>query len=335
MQTNASGEAILTGLNQSFQLDNHQYHSTCSIGAVVFNATHQSLEDLLKQADIAMYYAKSAGGNALRFFETAMQTAITARATLESEMHAALEGRQFLLHYQSQVTSEGHIVGAEVLIRWQHPEKGLVQPGGFIELAEETGLIVPIGMWVLETACVQLERWSHDPRRRHLQLAVNVSARQFRSDDFVDRVCEVIRRTGADPTRLKLELTESLLQDKVTETIGKMQFLAAMGIQFSLDDFGTGYSSLSYMTQLPLNQIKVDKFFVQNIGIDPKVELIIQAIIGMAHNLDLEIVAEGVETHRQFAFLQAHGAMLCQGYLFSRPVPIEQFEAQLDVAMAD
>ncbi|MGJ3703084.1 bifunctional diguanylate cyclase/phosphodiesterase [Variovorax sp. AFSI2.2] len=335
MQTNASGEAILTALNQSFQLDNHQYHSTCSIGAVVFNATHQSLEDLLKQADIAMYYAKSAGGDALRFFEVAMQTAITARATLESELHAALEGQQFLLHYQSQVTSEGHIVAAEVLIRWQHPVKGLVNPGGFIELAEETGLIVPIGMWVLETACVQLERWSHDPRRRHLQLAVNVSARQFRTDDFADRVCEVIRRTGADPTRLKLELTESLLQDKVTETIGKMQLLAAMGIHFSMDDFGTGYSSLSYMTQLPLNQIKVDKFFVQNIGVDPKVELIIQAIIGMARNLDLQIVAEGVETHQQFEFLQAHGAMLCQGYLFSRPVPIEQFEAQLDLAMAD
>jgi len=335
MQTNASGEAILTGLNQSFQLEDHQYHSTCSIGAVVFSATQQSLEDLLKQADIAMYYAKSAGGNALRFFETAMQTAITARATLESEMHAALEGDQFVLHYQSQVTSEGHIAGAEVLIRWHHPAKGMVQPGGFIELAEETGLIVPIGMWVLETACVQLERWSHDPRRRHLQLAVNVSARQFRTDDFVERVSEVLRRTGADPTRLKLELTETLLQDKVTETIGKMQLLAAKGIHFSMDDFGTGYSSLSYMTQLPLNQIKVDKFFVQNIGIDPKVELIIQAIIGMARNLDLEIVAEGVETQQQFEFLQAHGAMLCQGYLFSRPVPIDEFEAQLDVAMAD
>jgi len=335
MQTNASGEAILTGLNQSFQLEDHQYHSTCSIGAVVFSATQQSLEDLLKQADIAMYYAKSAGGNALRFFETAMQTAITARATLESEMHAALEGDQFVLHYQSQVTSEGHIAGAEVLIRWHHPAKGMVQPGGFIELAEETGLIVPIGMWVLETACVQLERWSHDPRRRHLQLAVNVSARQFRTDDFVERVSDVLRRTGADPTRLKLELTETLLQDKVTETIGKMQLLAAKGIHFSMDDFGTGYSSLSYMTQLPLNQIKVDKFFVQNIGIDPKVELIIQAIIGMARNLDLEIVAEGVETQQQFEFLQAHGAMLCQGYLFSRPVPIDEFEAQLDVAMAD
>jgi EAL domain-containing protein (putative c-di-GMP-specific phosphodiesterase class I) len=263
-----------------------------------------------------------------------MQTAITARATLESELHAALAGEQFVLHYQSQVASDGRVVAAEVLIRWQHPVRGMVQPGGFIELAEETGLIVPIGMWVLETACVQLERWSHDPRRRHLRLAVNVSARQFRTDDFVDRVRDVLRRTGADPTRLELELTESLLQDKVSETICKMQALAALGVRFSMDDFGTGFSSLSYMTQLPLNQIKVDKFFVQSIGIDPKVELIIQAIIGMARNLDLEIVAEGVETQQQFEFLQAHGAMLCQGYLFSRPVPLDQFDAQLDVEMA-
>ncbi|WP_329604094.1 putative bifunctional diguanylate cyclase/phosphodiesterase [Variovorax paradoxus] len=335
MQANAAGEAILAALNGSFQLADHQYHSTCSIGAVVFSGTHQSLEDLLKQADIAMFYAKSAGGDALRFFEASMQTAITARATLESELHAALAGGQFVLHYQSQVTSEGHIVGAEVLIRWQHPVRGLVQPGGFIELAEETGLIVPIGMWVLETACIQLERWSHDPRRRHLRLAVNVSARQFRTDDFVDRVRDVLQRTGADPTRLELELTESLLQDKVSETIDKMQSLATLGVRFSMDDFGTGFSSLSYMTQLPLNQIKVDKFFVQSIGIDPKVELIIQAIIGMARNLDLEIVAEGVETQPQFEFLQAHGAMLCQGYLFSRPVPLDQFDAQLDVEMAN
>ena len=335
MQTNATGEAILSALGESFQLEDHEYHSTCSIGAVVFSAANQSLEDLLKHAGIAMYYAKSAGGNALRFFETAMQTAITARATLESELHAALAGNQFILHYQSQVTSEGHIAGAEVLIRWHHPERGMVPPGGFIELAEETGLIVPIGLWVLETACVQLERWSHDPRRRHLQLAVNVSARQFRTADFADRVRDVLRRTGADPTRLKLELTESLLQDKMTETVSKMQLLASMGVRFSMDDFGTGYSSLSYMTQLPLDQIKVDKFFVQSIGTDPKVELIIQAIIGMARNLELEIVAEGVETQQQFEFLQMHGKMLCQGYLFSKPVPLEEFEAQLDVAMAD
>jgi diguanylate cyclase (GGDEF)-like protein len=335
MQTNATGEAILSALGESFQLEDHEYHSTCSIGAVVFSTANQSLEDLLKHAGIAMYYAKSAGGNALRFFETAMQTAITARATLESELHAALAGNQFILHYQSQVTSEGHIAGAEVLIRWHHPERGMVPPGGFIELAEETGLIVPIGLWVLETACVQLERWSHDPRRRHLQLAVNVSARQFRTADFADRVRDVLRRTGADPTRLKLELTESLLQDKMTETVSKMQLLASMGVRFSMDDFGTGYSSLSYMTQLPLDQIKVDKFFVQSIGTDPKVELIIQAIIGMARNLELEIVAEGVETQQQFEFLQMHGKMLCQGYLFSKPVPLEEFEAQLDVAMAD
>ena len=333
-QTFAVGEAVLEGLGQPYRLRGQQYHGTCSIGATHFGARQPSLEDLLKQADIAMYHAKAAGGNALRFFEARMQATITARATLENELRAALAGDEFVLHYQSQVTSEGRIVGAEVLIRWQHPVQGLLPPVAFIDLAEETGLIVPIGLWVIETACRQLECWSHQAGRRDLQLAVNVSARQFREADFADQVRDVIRRTGADPTRLKLELTESLLQDKVDETIEKMKSLAAIGVQFSLDDFGTGYSSLSYMTQLPLNQVKVDKLFVDGIGVNPKVELIIQTILGMARNLELQTVAEGVETSEQRDFLERHGCTLCQGYLFSRPVALEAFEAQLVVEMA-
>ena len=332
-QTAAVGDTILAELGQSYLLGALQYHGTGSVGATLFDGQQQSLEALLKQADIAMYYAKTAGGNAMRFFEAAMQATITARATLESELRCALADDQFLLHYQSQVTSAGQIVGAEVLLRWQHPARGMLPPLDFIGLAEETGLIVPLGLWVLEAACQRLERWSHHPGSRDLELAVNVSARQFRESDFVQQVREVLSRTGADPRRLKLELTESLVQDNVADTIEKMKSLAAMGVRFSLDDFGTGYSSLSYMTQLPLNQIKVDKSFVQNIGVDPKVELIIQTIIGMARNLELEVVAEGVETRQQLGFLEKHRCTLFQGYLFSKPVPLPEFEALLDLEM--
>lgn len=330
-QTAAIGEALLAELGQPYLLGTQVYHGTCSMGATLFDGQAQALEALLKQADIAKYYAKSAGGNAMRFFEATMQATITARATLESELRAALASDQFLLHYQSQVTVKGKIVGAEALLRWRHPTRGMVPPLGFIDLAEETGLIVPLGLWVLEAACRQLERWSRQPGRRDLQLAVNVSARQFREGDFVQQVRGVLDKTGADPTRLKLELTESLVQDNIADTVEKMESLAAMGIRFSMDDFGTGYSSLSYMTQLPLHQIKIDKSFVQKIGADPKVELIVQTIIGMARNLGLEIVAEGVETPQQLAFLEKHRCTLCQGYLFSRPVPPPEFEAQLDL----
>ena len=329
-QTEQMGDAILARLNHPYQLASQQHHSTCSIGVALFNAEQSSMEDLLKQADIAMYYAKTAGGNALRFFETGMQTTITARAALENELHTAISDNQFVLHYQRQVTSEGQVVGAEVLIRWMHPLRGLLSPIEFIDVAEETGLIIPIGLWVLETACLQLRAWALHPLQRHLHLAVNVSARQFRKHDFVEQVRGVLQRTGADPRMIKLELTESLLQDKVADTIVKMNALAALGIRFSMDDFGTGYSSLSYMTQLPLDQIKVDKFFVHSIGLNPKVELIIQTIIGMARNLDLEIVAEGVETHAQREFLELHGCLLCQGYLFGRPMPLADFERGLE-----
>lgn len=329
-QTETVGAAILAQLNQPYLLGVQHHHTTCSIGACLFDARSASIEEVLKQADIAMYRAKTNGGNAMRFFETEMQTRITARAALENELHAAIAAQQFVLHYQSQVTSEDRVVGAEVLVRWHHPARGLLMPGQFIDVAEDTGLIIPLGLWVLETACRQLRAWRGDPLRQHLQLSVNVSARQFREANFVDQVSRVLMRTGADPRRLKLELTESLLHEKVADAIGKMQALAALGIQFSMDDFGTGYSSLSYMTQLPLSQVKVDKFFVHRIGLDPKVESIIQAIIGLARNLELEIVAEGVETPAQREFLMRHGCGLCQGYLFGVPQPLESYERELD-----
>lgn len=329
-QTETMGAAILARLNQPYQLGSQQHHSTCSIGATLFNAQDASMEEVLKQADIAMYYAKTDGGNALRFFETGMQTTITARAALESELHTAIAGRQFVLYYQSQITCADRVIGAEVLVRWRHPVRGLLLPREFIDVAEDTGLIIPLGLWVLETACMQLAAWSGDPRRSALQLSVNVSARQFREEDFVDQVRLVLKRSGADPAKLKLELTESLLHDKVIDTIGKMEALAGLGIQFSMDDFGTGYSSLSYMTQLPLSQIKIDKFFVHSIGLNQKVELIIQTIIGMARNLELEIVAEGVETQEQCDFLERNGCGVWQGYLFGLPQPLETYEVELE-----
>lgn len=329
-QTEAVGAAILAHLSQPYPLGAQHHHSTCSIGASLFDARTASIEEVLKQADLAMYRAKTDGGNALRFFESDMQTRITARAALESELHAAIAAKQFVLHYQSQVTGDSRVVGAEVLVRWHHPVRGLLLPGQFIDVAEDTGLILPMGLWVLETACRQLTAWQSEPRRRHLRLSVNVSARQFRDGDFVDQVSDVLARTRADPGKLKLELTESLLHEKVADAIGKMKALAALGIQFSMDDFGTGFSSLSYMTQLPLSQVKIDKFFVHRIGLDPKVESIIQAVIAMARSLELELVAEGVETPAQRDFLLRHGCDLCQGYLFGVPQPLDIYERELD-----
>ena len=235
-----------------------------------------------------------------------------------------------MLHYQSQVDRNGIVIGAEALVRWHHPRRGLVLPGDFIAVAEDSDLIVALGTQVLEMACMQLAVWRQREDRKALALAVNVSARQFRRDDFAEQVQRILEATGADPSMLKLELTESLLQSRVEETIRKMHHLKAIGVRFSMDDFGTGYSSLSYLTQLPLDQVKVDKYFVGNIGRDPKIEMIVQTIIGMARNLEVELIAEGVETEAQLRFLQDNGCLRYQGYLFSRPRPIDEFQYRLD-----
>jgi EAL domain-containing protein (putative c-di-GMP-specific phosphodiesterase class I) len=265
----------------------------------------------------------------LCFFDPQMLVAITARADLERDLRQALNDGQFTLHYQVQVAQDAHAIGAEVLIRWHHPQRGPVSPLEFIGLAEETGLIVPIGQWVLHNACMQLKAWESRAATANLVLAVNVSARQFQQDDFVDQVTAQLEETGANPTRLKLELTESLVLDNVQNTIAKMNALKALGISFAMDDFGTGHSSLSYLTQLPLNQVKIDQSFVRNIGLQVSDSVIIDTIIGMASNLGLEVIAEGVETTAQRDFLLAHGCHLFQGYLFAKPVPIAQFEQAL------
>ena len=272
-----------------------------------------------------MYQAKNAGRNTYRFFDPHTQAALESRALIETWMRrASLE--QFVLYYQVQMKTGGEAVGAEALIRWQHPERGMISPADFIPLAEETGLILSIGQWVIETACHQLKAWETSPSLCGLQLAVNVSARQFRQADFVEQVQYALEMSSARPVRLKLELTESMVLEDVQDTIAKMNALKNIGVQFSMDDFGTGYSSLAYLSQLPLDQLKIDQSFVRNIGINPSDAVIVQTIIGMALNLGMDVIAEGVETEAQHDFLKQHGCSAFQGYLFSKPVPLGAFE---------
>jgi diguanylate cyclase (GGDEF)-like protein len=324
-QAKAVGEKVLSTLNQPYAVGGQAHHSTASMGATLFMGNEGSLDDPLKQADIAMYQAKAAGRNALRFFDPAMQAALAARTDLEAALRQGIDQQQFALYYQAQVHGRSNIIGAEALIRWHHPTRGLVYPAEFIPLAEETCLILPIGQWVLEEACTQLARWSHDPRCRDLHLAVNVSARQFRQVDFVERVRIALERSGAPAANLKLELTESLVLDNITDSIDKMHVLKKLGVNFSMDDFGTGYSSLSYLTRLPLHQLKIDKSFVHNLPDNQNDAVVAQTIITMAKSLGLNVIAEGVETEAQQQFLAEHGCPIYQGYLFSEPVPLDEF----------
>jgi diguanylate cyclase (GGDEF)-like protein len=320
------GKNLITQLAQPYFLSEQSHRSSASVGAALFGADSGSAADLLKQADIAMYRVKELGRNNLCFFDPQMQADINAHATLEADLQIAVVEQQFLLYYQAQVDQSCRVIGAEVLIRWLHPQRGLVSPFSFIPVAEESDVINAIGLWVLKTACQQLANWQQSTTTAYLQLAVNVSARQFRQADFVDVVKEVILQTGIQPQGLKLELTESLVLDNIDDTIAKMASLKCLGVRFSMDDFGTGQSSLSYLTRLPLDQVKIDQSFVRNIGIKPSDGMIVQTIIGMAKNLGLEVIAEGVETSSQQAFLADHGCSLYQGYLFGRPCPLAEFQ---------
>ncbi len=325
------GEKILASLEQPYILDGYEFHASASIGATMFQGAGQAAEDFIRQADVAMYQAKAAGRNALRFFDPSMQHALDERSAIEADLRRALVERQFRLFYQAQVDVAGRLIGAEALMRWMHPQRGLVSPLKFIPLAEETGLILPIGLWVLETACAQLKQWENAPHTRELQLAVNVSARQFRQNDFVEQVRKIVDKSAIRPELLKLELTESLVLDNVMDTISKMHELKATGIRFSMDDFGTGYSSLAYLKQLPLDQLKIDQSFVRDIVTDQNDAVIVQTIIGMARNFHLNVIAEGVETKEQFEQLQRYGCPAFQGYLFSKPLPIEEFTELLAI----
>ena len=328
-QTRTLGELMLERLRQPYQLAGHEHHFTASIGATLLQGHRDSVDEVLKQADMAMYRAKDAGRNTLRFFDPDMQRAVNRRALLEAELHNGLRLSQFVLLYQPQVDSLGQITGAEALVRWQHPVQGIVPPSEFIPLAEESGLIVPLGHWVMETALRQQALWRQDPQLAQLNLAINVSARQFLQDDFVAQVLALLQRTGAAPAQIKLELTESLLLHNVDNVITTMRALKAQGLGFSLDDFGTGYSSLSYLKRLPLDQIKIDQGFVRDVLLDPNDAAIARAIIALADSLGLDVIAEGVETAAHHQFLLAHGCKAFQGDLFGRPLGLEEFESRI------
>ncbi len=329
-QTRAVSEKILEALHQEHQLDHGSYHGSCSIGITLFGGHRQeSSEEPLQRAELAMYQAKAVGRNAMRFFDPQVQVEVANRLALEADLREAMQKQQFALYYQAQVVGDGRLIGVEALLRWQHPQRGLVSPAEFIPLAEETGLILPIGQWVMESACQQLALWARRPEMEHLTMAVNVSARQFHQREFVDQVLGVLQRTGANPKRLKLELTESMLVQDVEDIITKMGTLKMKGVSFALDDFGTGYSSLSYLKRLPLDQLKIDQGFVRNILTDPNDSAIARTIVALANSLGLSVIAEGVEMQAQRNFLARLGCHAYQGYLFSRPMPMAALETHM------
>jgi diguanylate cyclase (GGDEF)-like protein/PAS domain S-box-containing protein len=329
-QVRRVGENILFQLNQTYLLGTLRHHCTSSIGITLFVGEMQDVESLLKQTDLAMYQAKAAGRNTLRFFNPSMQAAVTARAALVADLREALRHKQFQLYYQPQVDVAGHLTGAEALLRWRHPRRGVVSPAEFIPAAEESGLILPLGNWVLENACAQLVTWSVRPETAGLSIAVNVSPRQFRQPNFVDQVLTLLAESGAAAHLLKLELTESSLLDDVDATIATMLSLTRHGVEFSLDDFGTGYSSLAYLNRLPICQLKIDRSFVRDILSSQSNAAITKTIITLAQSMGLSAIAEGVETLEQRDFLVRQGCEAFQGYLFGKPLPPEEFEQFLD-----
>jgi diguanylate cyclase (GGDEF)-like protein/PAS domain S-box-containing protein len=328
------GKKILQSLNQDFDLAGQQHRSSPSIGITLFFQHQDSLDDLLKRADLAMYQSKAAGRNTLRFFDPLMQATATARVELETDMRQGLERQEFLLYYQPVVDEQARVTGVEALMRWQHPLRGLIPPGEFIPVAEQTGLILALGQWGLEMACAQLVAWSAAPATQHLTIAVNVSARQFHHPEFSGRLLTLLRTSGANPYRLKLELTESLLLTDIEDAIVKMGELRSVGVRFALDDFGTGYSSLSYLKRLPLDQLKIDQSFVRDILSDANDAAIARTILNLAQSLDLGVVAEGVETAGQYESLLSKGCKAFQGYFFGHPVPIGQLRLN-DAAGSD
>lgn len=318
------GRKILAVLNQPYLLDGHQFWSTPSIGITLSGTPAVAIDQLMKQADLAMYHAKAEGRNGMQMYAPSMQSPFRARLELEADMLRGMNNGEFILHFQPQFEHD-RIVEAELLVRWQHPTKGLLYPAAFIEAAEKGDLIISLGNWIIEEACVCLAAWAAHPVTAHLSLAVNVSARQFRRLDFVSQVSAILQRTGANPALLTIELTESLLIDDVDETVSKMKALMKLGICFALDDFGVCYSSLTYLKNLPFNSMKIDRAFIQDVAIEPKHAAIVRAIIVLGESLGLTVIAEGVETEAQRSFLAENGCVRQQGYMLGRPVPLSEF----------
>ena len=321
-------ETIRACLAEKYEIEGHELHVTPSIGVAMFPAsgkgTQESGTDILRYADTAMYRAKDDGRDTIRFFLPSMQAAADSRLAIEKELRHALEKGELSLYFQPQVNAQGEILGAETLARWNHPEKGFISPATFIPIAEATGLILPIGEWVLRSACEQLKAWS-DIGLHISHLAVNVSPRQFRQPNFIQQIQTILDETGADPSMLGLELTEGMVIDNIVDTIDKMQGLKKLGVELSIDDFGTGYSSLAYLKKMPLDILKIDQSFVRDIENDVNDAAIVDTIISMAKHLDLKVIAEGVETSFELNFLADKGCTIYQGYFFSKPLPSPDF----------
>jgi diguanylate cyclase (GGDEF)-like protein/PAS domain S-box-containing protein len=320
-------EKIHDELNKPYTLSPNRppYHSTPSLGLTLFRGQDISVEILLKQADVALYQAKGSGRNAFRFFNPEMQEAIDTRSELETAMRNGLQQHEFKLFYQPQIDHNAQLIGAEALLRWFPDNLAPISPAEFIPLAEDTGLIIPLGLWVMQTACAQLKVWEQNPHTRNLQIAINVSARQFHQPNFFEQIRNCLKNAGANPAMLKLELTESAVLENIEDVISRMLQIKSLGLTFSMDDFGTGFSSLSYLKRLPLDQIKIDQSFVRDVTSDTNDAAIVRAIIAMSHSLGMQVIAEGVETQEQLAFLKENGCMRYQGYLFGKPIPISEW----------
>jgi diguanylate cyclase (GGDEF)-like protein/PAS domain S-box-containing protein len=330
IQVRLVGERLLAALGQPYKIDDIDHIITSSIGITLFNGSTDDTNALYREAGMAMSRAKAGGRNAVRFYDPVMQIAIDEKASLESDLREAIEKKTLVLHYQPQVDRKGRITGAEGLLRWKHSIRGEVSPAAFIPLAEETGMILALGHWTIETACYQLAEWGKEANTSHLTLSINVSARQFRHPEFVDDVIQIVNRAGIDATKLKLELTESLLVEDIEEAIGKMAVLKALGIGFSLDDFGTGYSSLSYLRHMPVEQLKIDKSFINEVPANENDVSIVEAIIALGRRLGMNVIAEGVETVQQVKFLNGAGCNGYQGYLFCKPLNAQDFKTYID-----
>jgi diguanylate cyclase (GGDEF)-like protein len=314
---------VLASLDRPYLLDGHQHQCGASIGITLFGRNRESVGDLLKRADLAQYKAKSAGGRSIRFFDPEMEANARARAALEADLRRAVKEGQFRLHYQPQVNDEGDLMGSEALLRWEHPDRGLLLPSDFVPFAEEHGIIESIGLWVAETACSQLKEWGLRSETFHLTLAINVSAREFGHPAFVTRMLAIIDEVGADPKKLILEFTERVMFGPIEETLVKMNALKDRGVSFALDDFGIGFSSLASLKNLPLSQLKIDRSFVRDVLTNPADALIVSAVIALGQSLGLTVIAEGVETEEQRQFVGKHGCRVYQGFLFGSPQPVE------------
>lgn len=334
LQAGLVAEQIRASIQAPYMLAGREFHSSSSIGIAAFRGSGLTVDELMKRADLAMYQAKGAGRNAVCLFTPELEDRASARSAIEADLRTALQNDEFTLHLQPQVDTTGRCTGAEALLRWQHPVRGAVSPAQMIPVAEESGLILPIGQWVLRTACQHLVRWAADPVLAPLTLAVNVSARQFRQPQFAAEVLAMLRETGADPRRLKIELTETLLLHDLEESIRKMSLLKSQGVGFALDDFGTGYSSLSYLQRLPLEQIKIDQVFVRDVLVNANNAAIVRMVLSLGRTFGLDVIAEGVESAGQRDFLAKGGCHGYQGYLFGRPVPVNEFEARTHAAAA-